>query len=303
MRGIWRKTVGSFFQIGLILFCSAAPAEAQSAGTLTLVEGNVALIRGAAQYTAAPGVGLNDGDILTVGPKGQAQVEFQDGAILNLSQGASAMLAGNAAKRAARAQPVITVLSGWLKLTQARPKGPAYLYATPVAEVVSADATAVLTAGTDSTAVFIESGAVKFSETGKKRARISTRDAKAGEFIARKGGQPAILSGRPSPEFVKSMPRHFQDNLPILLDRIKNRNVEPKFEHEVTYTEVEDWLKADFSIRRHLVARFEKRSRDPEFRRKLIENLQSHPEWDRVLYPEKYEPKDPNGPTRGPNQH
>jgi len=104
------------------------------------------------------------------------------------------------------------------------------------------------------------------------------------------------------------MPRHFRDNLPVLLNRLKNRNVRPRLEHEVTYPEVEDWLKADYSIRRHFVTRFESRSRDAEFRRKLIENLQAHPEWDsvlfpdRALFPEKYEPDDPNDPKGEPNQ-
>jgi hypothetical protein len=96
------------------------------------------------------------------------------------------------------------------------------------------------------------------------------------------------------------MPRHFQDNLPILIERVKNKRAEPKREHEVTYTEVEAWLKASSSIRRTFVKRFEIRSKDPEFRRKLVENLREHPEWDRVLFPEKYETKDSNGPKSGP---
>ncbi|MGB5080193.1 MAG: hypothetical protein WBO23_05560 [Burkholderiales bacterium] len=306
MRGICRGTVGVFFRVALLVFCAGAgSAAAQIAGTLTLVEGRVALIRDATQYTAAPGVGLKSGDMLAVDPKGQAQVEFHDGAILNFSQGTRAMLTDIAAKRGARGQPVITLLSGWTKLTHAKSKGKPYRYSTPVAEIVSGDATAVLTAGGDFIAVFIESGTVKFYETGKRGARQTARDAKGGDFIARKGEQPATFSARPSPEFVKSMPRHFRDNLPVLLDRLKNRNVEPRVEHEVTYAEVEAWLKADYSIRRHFVTRFERRSRDPEFRRGLIDNLRAHPEWDRVLFPEKYEPKDPNDPNdpkRGRNQ-
>jgi len=240
--------------------------------------------------------------MLAVGPKGQAQMEFQDGAIVNVSYGARAMLTGVAARRGARGQPEITVLSGWVKLAHAKSKGALYLYATPLAEILSGDAVVVFTASNDFTAAFIESGSVKFYETGTRRARITARDAKGGEFIARRRGQPAVFSGRPSPEFVKSMPRHFRDNLPVLLNRLKNRNVKPRLEHEVTYPEVEDWLKADYSIRRHFVTRFERRSRDPEFRRKLIENLQAHPEWDRVLFPEKYEPKDSDNPKHESNQ-
>ena len=108
--------------------------------------------------------------------------------------------------------------------------------------------------------------------------------------------QPAAFAPRPSAEFVKNMPRHFRDNLPVLVERVKSKRVEPKREHEVAYAEVEAWLKAGSPLRRTFVKRFEARAKDPEFRRKLIENLREHPEWDPVLYPEKYETKESNGP-------
>jgi hypothetical protein len=300
MRGICREVVRSFFRVAVILFCAGAPALAQTAGTLTLVEGRVALIRGATQYTAVQGVRLADGDILTVDPKAQAQMEFQDGAILNISQGARVMLTSIASERGTRRPSEIAVLSGWAKFSQKKSaKGTSYRYLTPLVEMTSADATAVLDAGNDFTDIFVESGTARFSEIGKKGTQGAARDAKGGEFIARKGEQAATLGPRPSAEFVKNMPRHFRDDLPVFLDRFKNRRVEPKSEHEVTYAEVEAWLKAGPSIKRNFVKRFEIRSKDAEFRRKLTENLREHPEWDKVLFPEKYEPKDPNSPKSG----
>lgn len=296
MRGICRE---NYFQITLILLCwGAVPALAQTVGTLTLIEGRVELIRGSTQYAAVQGVGVMDGDIFAVDPKGQAQVEFQDGAIVNLSQGARAMLMSITPRRG-RSETVITLLSGWAKLTQARSKGEPYRCVTPTAETFSENATTVLTAGEDFATVFIESGTAKFYETSKGGARRSTRDAKGGDFIARRGEQPASVTARPSREFVDKMPRHFRDNLPVLLGRLRSRNVEPRREHEVTYQEVEVWLKADYSIRRQLLKRFENRSHDADFRRKLVENLPAHPEWDRVLFPEKYLPKGPDDPKRG----
>jgi hypothetical protein len=277
---------------------ACASAFAQTAGTLTLVEGSVELIRGATLYAATQGVRLGDGDILSIDPKGQAQIEFQDGAILNLSQGARAMLTNIAS--GARGQSEIAVLSGWAKFTQKKSgKGAQYRYLTPRAEITAGEATAVLSAGDGSTEIYIESGAVKFSEIGRKGVQGIVRDAKGGEFIVRRGEQQATLGPRPSAEFVKNMPRHFRDDLPVLLDRLKNRRSEPKREHEVTYADVEAWLKAGPSIKRNFVKRFEIRSKDSEFRRKLIENLREHPEWDKVLFPEKYERKGPNDPKSG----
>ena len=293
MRWSCRRVVERCFQIAAVLFC--AGASAQTLGTLTLVEGHLALIRGATLYTATQGVRLGNGDILVIDPKGQAQVEFQDGAILNLSQGARAMLTGIAS--GARGQSEIAVLSGWAKLAQKKTaKSASYRVLTPLAEIASAEATMVLNAGDDFTVIYIESGTVRFSDVGRKGTQRAARDAKGGEFIVRRGEQPAAFAPRPSAEFVKSMPRHLQDNLPVLLDRVKSKRAEPKREHEVTYAEVEAWLKAGSSIRRGFVKRFEVRSKDPEFRRKLVENLREHPEWDRVLFPEKYEAKDSNGP-------
>ena len=110
MRGCGRRVLGSCFQVVATLLAACATAFAQTAGTLTLAEGSVELIRGATLYTATQGVRLGDGDILSIDPKGQAQIEFQDGAILNLSQGARAMLTSIAS--GARGQSEIALLSG-----------------------------------------------------------------------------------------------------------------------------------------------------------------------------------------------
>ena len=144
--------------------------------------------------------------------------------------------------------------------------------------------------------MYVESGTVRFYEISRKGVQRIARDAKGGEFIVRRGEQPATLGSRPSSEFLKNMPRQFRDDLPVLLDRFKNRRSEPKREHEVTYAEVEAWLKAGSAIRGNFVKRFEVRSKDSEFRRKLIENLREHPEWDKVLFPGKYAPKEPSNP-------
>jgi hypothetical protein len=188
------------------------------------------------------------------------------------------------------------VLAGWVKFNQKRSgKGaPAsYRYVTPVALLTADEGSAVLHVSSGSAEIFVEIGAPKFSETGKKDAAGSSRAIKAGEFVVRKGGQPAAIASRPSVEFVKSMPRHYRDNLPVLAAKLKNKAVEPRREHDVTYSEVEAWLKASAPLKKNFVRRFQSRARDGEFRGKLIENLKAHPEWDPVLFPEKYEPKEP----------
>jgi hypothetical protein len=117
MRTSCRAVVGGLFQAAAILSCAGASAQT---ATLTLVEGRLALIRGTTLYAAAQGVRLGNGDILAIDPKGQAQLEFADGAILNLAQGARAMLAG--AAPGGRGQPEIAVLSGWVSSRRRNPR-------------------------------------------------------------------------------------------------------------------------------------------------------------------------------------
>jgi hypothetical protein len=42
-----------------------------------------------------------------------------------------------------------------------------------------------------------------------------------------------------------------------------------------------------------MVPRFEPRLNDASFRKELAAHMNDHPEWDPVLYPEKYESKTP----------
>src|SRR3979490_586008 len=204
MRRCGLRVLGPFFQFVATLLGACASAFAQTAGTMTLAEGSVELIRGATLYSATQGVRLGDGDILSIDPKGHAQIEFQDGAILNLSQGARAMLTNIAS--GALGQSEIAVLSGWAKFSQKKSsKGAQYRYLTPRAEIIAVEATAVLHSAHGSTDLYIESGTVGFSEVGRKGVQRIARDGKGGEFIVRRRKQPATLGPRPSAEFIKNM--------------------------------------------------------------------------------------------------
>jgi FecR-like protein len=272
-------------RIAAMLVCASAAAHGQTIGTLTVVEGPLQLVRGATTYAAVPGVALHIGDMLATDPKGQVQIEFADGAILNLARGTRALLLGPQGGDAG-----VALLSGWAKFTRAKAaKGRPFRYVMPLARLSTAGATGTLRVGADSSEVFIESGTARFDELSRTGSPGSGRDVKGGEFAVRTAAQALSVLPRPSAEFIKAMPGYFRDDLPAFLPRARNKNLEPTREHEATYPEVEPWLKASSPIRRPLVERFHLRAKDPQFRGKLIENLAAHPEWDRVLFPEKYE--------------
>jgi hypothetical protein len=87
------------------------------------------------------------------------------------------------------------------------------------------------------------------------------------------------------------MPRAFRDSLPLRADKYKDREVQPRAAPDFTYADVEPWLKAELPFRRQFIERWRAKARDKDFRAALIANLSSHPEWDPVLFPEKYLPK------------
>jgi FecR-like protein len=273
-------------RVAALLLCASASVGAQT-GIITVTEGSIELVRGTTTYSVAPGVSLHAGDMLALGPKGQAQIEFDDGSIINLSRGARAMLIS---AQAQSGEPSVALKSGWAKFTRAKaPKGKPFRYITPLVRLSTAGGTGVLRPGEDASELFLESGAGRIVELSGAGAPGGGRDLKGGEFAVRRAGQLLAASTRPSQDFLKNMPAHFRDDLPAFLPRLRNRKIDPVREHEATYAEVETWLKASLPIRRGLAERFHGRAKDPQFRAKLIENLAAHPEWDRILFPEKYE--------------
>src|SRR3974390_276198 len=266
-------------EIAALLICASASAFGQAVGIVTVAEGPVILVRGTTTYIAAPGVAVHNGDMLASDAKGQAQIEFDDGAILNLSRGARALLQ---ASQGPGGESGAALQSGWVKFTRSKAKGKAYRYALPLVRLTTAAATGVLHAGADSSELFIESGAARLLGLQRTGNPAGGRDLKGGEFVVRRDGQPLALSSRPSADFVKGMPGYFRDDLPAYQSRARSRSVEPRREHEATYEEVEPWLKASLPVRRGLAERFHTRAKDAQFRSRLIENLAAHPEWDPI---------------------
>ena len=259
--------------------CPAVAAAADTAATVTLLEGSSALVRGVARYALAEGVGLHPGDIVEVGDKGLVQIEFGEGAALAL--GARTRLLA-----VSIAHGDFYVLQGELKLAGVK-QGAHFRLATPIFTLQPAQGAAVLVVGGGEGSVFIESGEARLS------AAPASLRLKGGDFFTRKGGQRGTVAPRPSPAFIAALPKIFLDPLPSRLARYKERQVQPREIEVVSYPEVEAWLKAPPEVRRPLVARFKPRASDAAFRSALVSNLKFHPEWDPVLYPEKYLPKRP----------
>jgi len=265
-------------------------AAAEPAATLTLLEGEAGLVRGVARYALAEGVRLQSGDIVEVGEKGLAEIEFPDGAAIAL--GAGTRMLAQSMPRGSSAAGDYYVMRGLLKVSGVN-KAARLRIPTPAFMLQPVDGVSVLIVRDGDGSVFIENGGARLT------VAPATLNLKTGDFYARKAGQKGAVAPRPSQEFIATLPKLFLDPLPSRMARYKDREVQPKRIDDVSYADVEAWLKAPLVIRRPLVARFEPRANDPKFRASLEANLRFHPEWDPVLYPEKYEPKEPAADPAG----
>ncbi|MBI3919703.1 MAG: hypothetical protein HY322_22165 [Betaproteobacteria bacterium] len=280
-----------------LLFLALPPvALAQPTAIITILEGKGSLLRGTTRYVLAEGVRLAPGDIVQTSDKAFARIEFADGSIADL--GASARLLTATARRAAKSGSMGEhfLLAGFMKLSAGKQATAGYRYATPHFSVTTAEGVAVMQIAAAEAAVFVESGEARLTESVPKGAGALQR-LRGGEFYTRKSGQKSAVAPRPSQAFIGALPRAFLDTIPSRLARFKDREVAPKRAEEIAYAEVEAWLKTNRDVRRPLVQRWRSRANDPAFRGALIVNLKNHPEWDPILFPEKYKPKENKSAT------
>jgi hypothetical protein len=279
-----------------VLAGGVAPSVATAAelpAIVTLLEGPAALLRGTSRYAVAEGVRLQSGDIVEVAEKAVAQVEFADGMALSLGPG-SRLYAAVFAPRGAKGGSIteLYLMGGWAKVTSAKNTSP-FRVVTPVFGIAAEEVTGVVHVGEAEGELFVETGELRLAEGFVKATPASPLRLKGGEFYTRKAEQRGTVQPRPTPAFVGGMPKSFMDNLPSRLGKWKEREVQPRLVGDLAYGDIELWLKAPPEIRKAVMKPFTAKAQDPAFRAALVANLKFHPEWDRILFPEKYRPKPP----------
>ena len=265
---------------------------AETTATVTILEGEAALVRGTTRYILAEGVRLQQGDIVHTADKGLVRLEFNDGSMLDLGPGVR-LLTTSAASRKSQSDPgwQHTLLSGFIKLTCGKQAKVSHRLSTPQVDLTASNAVAVVQASASDVSLFVESGEALITEPVPKSGNMTVR-VKGGDFYTRKNAQKGAIAPRPPQAFIGALPRGFLDTIPSRSARFKERQVAPKRAAEVSYGDIEMWLKAEREMRRFLLRRWQPRARDPEFRSALVANLKHHPEWDPILFPEKYRPKE-----------
>jgi hypothetical protein len=279
--------------------CIAVPVCATGAegpAIVTLLEGQAAVLRGTTRYALLEGVRLQSGDIVEVNDNGLAQIEFVDDTILSLGPRTRLYVATLVARGAkAGAMSDFYFMQGWSKFTLGKAAAPLRL-TTPHLGLASTGAVTVLQVESAEASMFVESGEVRLAEGFTKATPTSPVQVRGGQFYSRKGDQKGVIQARPTTTFISAMPKHYLDNLPVRAAKYKERDVAPRRVEELDYAGAEMWLKAPLDIRKSIMQRFLPKAEEPAFRQAVIANMRFHPEWDRIIFPEKYRPKPPPEP-------
>ncbi len=256
----------------------------------TIVEGEARVLRGTTWFRLAAGAHAQDGDIVLASERAAVQLEMPDARKLSIKGPASLLAISVAAGGDKNRSPADLVIQhGWIKAVGTSDPSLRLELPAMLAELTGA---AVVDAGAGGVRMFVESGSAKVSTAAVRKKAGPAQDVVSGQFVTRKGSDAPVVSPRPESAFVASMPREYRDALPSLASRFP-RDIELAPQGELTLAEAEPWLAG--ANRRMFVKRFAPRLSDPTFRASVIARAAAFPEWDRIVRPERYRPRDNGG--------
>jgi hypothetical protein len=267
--------------------CLAGLAHAADAGLLTIVEGPASVVDGTRSLAAAPGLKLSTAALIETTPSTNVlRVEFADGSTLDIGPDSRVMLMPPGLAGSGPKAPAFYLLQGWAKHSALRTgAAPGAGQLSPQLELQQLAGVTVGRVTSDEAMLFMESGKAQLIERRIKGA--PPLGLKAGEFYIRQGAERGSVAPRPTPDFLKGLPRSFRDSLPPLAAQFAGKAVEGKPGPALNYAALKPWLTAEPAIRREFPKRFAALAKDSAFREALIKNLSTHPEWETLLFPPK----------------
>jgi hypothetical protein len=282
--------------VGCLLPVEAAapkpnPTPVNRIGIVTILEGKATVIRGLSQFDAAEGVRLFPGDLVRTEPKSLLRVEYADECALEAGPQTQLQLFHPADKKRA-GRPALYLLQGWLKL--ACKAGSDAAFASRDLDVVGISRVVVVQATGDKRAIFAEQGTAKVLK--KSKADSGSITLNSGDFVVVQPGEAADVQPRPAAQFMEALPRAYRDTLPSRYSLYVSRVAEPQNQRGFVYGDVEPWVNGETTVRRQFVGLWIRKANDPAFRAALDRDLAMHPEWDRILHPEKYEVEETTPP-------
>lgn len=280
--------------IGLVCagWLGASAVVAVAAPTVTIVDGEAVIVDGARSLAATEGQRLGEEALVRTDARTRLlRLEWPDGTAADIGPDTQAMVGPGGLARGGK-PPVLYLLRGWAKLSSPATAETGGLIA-PRLDVQPFKGTLVVMSAADESWVFAETGTAVLADREPK-AGVAT--LKSGEVYLRTGAAKGTVSPRPTPAQMQRVPKGFRDALPLRLQALKDKPQAARGLAPPTYADLAAWLAAEKPLRRNFTRRFAERARDPAFRSGLADHLAAHPEWEPVLFPERFQPKPASAP-------
>lgn len=290
--------IGSLLPLGAAGAATQGETGNQPLAIVTILDGKAQLLRGESRMSFDEGTRLVSQDVLeTAADARLLRIEFSDGLAINLGPSTRVLIDPQFYGERGRFARLY-LLSGWAKVkastTTAPAKGAATavpLLASPAIDLIESSGAAVLLVNEPAVSLFVESGQAKVRERLAGKPAGAVGPLRNGQFLQRGAQGRSSVAARPAPSFVDQMPRSFLDTLPDRAAIFRDRAPAPKVTAPIGYADAKDWLGVEPTLRRPSMKRWRPLVRDSEFRKALVADMPAHPEWDRVLFPEKYRPR------------
>jgi hypothetical protein len=273
--------------LGVALLVGAqAAATDKPTPVVTILQGSATVIRALSQFDAAEGMPLLADDLVRTNKDTFLRIEYADQTSIELGPGTQLQVNHPSRRRGAR--PALYLLEGWLKVAPGQVgAGVKPAFASVGLDVVDLAGVMVMRTTNVARELFAEQGTARcIAKSARGAEPIMLRQ---GDFVIAAPDKAPKRESRPPAEFTDALPRPYRDTLPFRYDLFKDRPVTPQGQLPFSYADVEPWLNGEPSIRRQFVSLWRRKANDTAFRASLDRDLQKHPEWDRVLHPEKYE--------------
>ncbi|WP_250475496.1 FecR domain-containing protein [Caballeronia sp. GAFFF1] len=269
-----------------LLACLCAASAAHAAHATLTPEGPVTLIRATTVYRVNAPVALEPGDLLATGPQAGAQIQYDDGTLAALA--ADTRLAVDATA----STDSLALLSGWTKVTRthALPSSALSIDTTAWRAMLS-DGSAVVHADAVSVSLFVESGSIVLTVTGRGERPQPVSGERYVQRAPSDAGKPLATQPRPAPEFIAAMPAPFRDPLGPIVRRTAAKDDALADGRTASYADIGDWLTASLPLRRTFAARFRPLAQARPFRAQVQQHLRDLPDWRRVLCPPPAPPR------------
>lgn len=272
--------------IALVLL--PAHAAETTLGVITIKEGELVVLRETREFAATEGLRLRADDIVrSFGTTRLARIELDDGSVLDLGPATELLLQPRAFATASERGLSLYLLQGWLKLGTS---ADITVLAMPQLGLARIAGSLVVRATPRASLVFVETGSADVFERAEGRPDGAST-LKEGDAFAARGAEPGTRHRRPPADLIDGLPRAFADSLPRRAALWQGRVVEVGAGSEPPYASVAPWINAEALLRPSFVPRFAPLARERGFRASLVAELRAHPEWTRVLFPEKFKPK------------